>query len=268
MGVRRLLVGEDNSLAERMRLRRWRSILRHVPRLAELRVVDLGGTAVWWSRAPVMPRHVTVVNLYEAGDDFPGVTAVEGDALHADELLRGEDFDLVFSNSLIEHLGGHGPRRRLAEVVVSLAPAYLVQTPYRYFPVEPHWMFPGFQFLPVAARSYLAPRWPLGHTYGWEPDAAADEVMSTELLSASEMRRYFQDAEIVWERIAGAPKSMTAIKHTMTCKPGRDGRVARSPDRGTVGSLRPLLDRGNSRFGRGRRGRTRACRRGKAPPPR
>ena len=76
-------------------------------------------------------------------------------------------------------------------------------------------MFPGFQFLPVSARSYLAPRWPLGHTYGWEPDTAADEVMSTELLYASEMRHYFQGAEIVWERIAGAPKSMTAIKHCL-----------------------------------------------------
>jgi hypothetical protein len=153
------------------------------------------------------------VNLYDAGQDSPDVTTVKGDALRADELLRGEDFDLVFSNSLIEHLGGHGPRRRFAEVVASIAPGYLVQTPYHCFPVEPHWMFPGFQFLPVAARSYLAPRWPLAHTYAWEPDAAADEVMSTELLSASEMRRYFPEAEIVWERIAGVPKSMTAIKH-------------------------------------------------------
>ena len=41
----------------------------------------------------------------------------------------------------------------------------------------------------------------------------ADEVMSTELLSASEMRCYFPEAEIVWERFAGVPKSMTAIKH-------------------------------------------------------
>jgi hypothetical protein len=215
LGVRSRLYGNDNSLSERMRRRRWRTILRHVPRLAELRVVDLGGTPIWWSRAPVRPRHVTVVNLYDAGQGLPGVTVVEGDALNADELLRGEEFDLVFSNSLIEHLGGHGPRRRLAEVVVSMAPAYLVQTPYRYFPVEPHWMFPGFQFLPVAARSYLAPQWPLGHTYGWEPDAAADEVMSTDLLTASEMRHYFPDAEIVWERIAGVPKSMTAIKHSL-----------------------------------------------------
>ena len=159
MSVRMLLVGEEESLGERMRRRRWRLLMRHVPGLAELRVVDLGGTAVWWSRAPVKPRHVTVVNLHEAGEDAPGVTAIEGDALSADELLRGENFDLVFSNSLIEHLGGHGPRSRLAEVVASLAPLYVIQTPYRYFPIEPHWMFPGFQFLPVSARSYLAPRW-------------------------------------------------------------------------------------------------------------
>ena len=132
--------------------------MRHVPRLAELRVVDLGGTTVWWSRAPVRPRHVTVVNLHEPGEGFAGLTAIEGDALRADELLRGQEFDLVFSNSLIEHLGGDPARRRFAEVVASLAPRYVVQTPYRYFPVEQHWMFPGFQFLPKSVRSYLAPR--------------------------------------------------------------------------------------------------------------
>ena len=195
-----------------MRRRRWKLILRHVPRLAELRVLDLGGTTVWWSRAPVRPRHITVVNLHEPGEGFAGLTAIQGDALRADELLRGEDFDLVFSNSLIEHLGGDPARRRFAEVVASLAPRYVVQTPYRYFPVEQHWMFPGFQFLPKSVRSYLAPRWPLGHTHGWEPRAAAEEVASIELLSASEMREYFPEAHLVWERVMGVPKSMIAIK--------------------------------------------------------
>ena len=28
-----------------------------------------------------------------------------------------------------------------------------VQTPYRYFPVEPHWLFPGLQFLPMGLRA-------------------------------------------------------------------------------------------------------------------
>jgi hypothetical protein len=113
---------------------------------------------------------------------------------------------------LIEHLGGHTARRRFADLVSSLAPRYIVQTPYRYFPVEPHWMFPGFQFLPMKARTYLAPRWPLGHTHGWQPHAAANEVMATDLLSVAEMREYFDDAQIVFERVGGAPKSMIAIR--------------------------------------------------------
>jgi SAM-dependent methyltransferase len=213
-GIRGLLVGNDESAAERLRRRRWKVILRHIPGLADVRVVDLGGTDLFWLRAPVRPRHVTVVNLHEAGEDSPGVTAIEGDALRADTLLRGEEFDLAFSNSLIEHLGGHGSRRRFAEIVRSLAPGYLVQTPYRYFPLEPHWLFPAFQFLPVPVRSRVAPRWPLGHTYGWEPHAAAEEVMATELLSGWEMREYFPDANIVWERVAGVPKSMIAIRYS------------------------------------------------------
>ena len=211
-GVRGLLVRNEDSVAERLRRRRWALLQRQVPDLAALRVLDLGGTGHWWSRAPVRPRHVTVINLFEGHETHPSVTMIEGDALRADELVRGQRFDLVFSNSLIEHLGGHGARRRFADVVASLADRYVVQTPYRYFPVEPHWMFPGFQQLPFRARSYIAPRWPLAHTRGWAAQAAENEVMATELLSASEMRTYFPGARLVWERIAGVPKSMIAIR--------------------------------------------------------
>ena len=211
-GVRGLLVANEGSVAERLRRRRWELFLRCVPNLSDLRVVDLGGTATWWENAPLIPRDITVVNLYEADNRSERVRTVEGDALQADSLLDGEEFDLVFSNSLIEHLGGHIARRRFAEVVYKLAPSYIVQTPYRYFPIEPHWMFPAFQFLPVNARSWLAPRWPLGHTHGWDSNMAANEVMSTELLSLTEMQSYFPDAEFLWERVAGVPKSMIAVK--------------------------------------------------------
>src|ERR687891_433295 len=119
-GVRGLLVANDKSLAERLRQRRWAILLRHIPNLRDLRVVDLGGTAHWWDKAPVVPRHVTVVNLDGADLGSPIVRAVVGNALQANELLEGEEFDLVFSNSLIEHLGGHAARRRLADVVSTL----------------------------------------------------------------------------------------------------------------------------------------------------
>jgi hypothetical protein len=212
-GIRGLFVGTDTSVAERMRLRRWELIRTHLPELPDMRVLDLGGTMSWWQRAPILPQHVTIVNL-EAGTDAkaPWLSTVVGDACQADKLVAGQSFDLVFSNSLIEHVGGHGARSALAHVISSLAPRYLVQTPYRYFPVEPHWVFPAMQFLPVQARKHIAPRWPLGHTRGWNLEQALNEVMYTELIGATEMRAYFPDGQLFWERFFGLPKSMIVVR--------------------------------------------------------
>lgn len=143
-----------------------------------MRVLDLGGTSLFWSRAPVRPRHVTVINLNEPGDPLPWLRTLRGDACEAKDLVGQEEFDLVLSNSLIEHLGGHRTRQRFADVVRAMAPRYVVQTPYRYFPVEPHWLFPGMQFLPLNARQWLAPRWPLGHTYGWDEKTLSERSCS------------------------------------------------------------------------------------------
>ena len=212
IGVRSWFVGADRSLAERMRLRRWARLTEEFPDIENMRVLDLGGTSIFWARSPVRPKSVTVINLNEPGDGLPWVRPIEGDACDAGNLVGDEGFDLVISNSLIEHLGGHSKRVTFAEVVRSMAPHYAVQTPYRYFPIEPHWVFPGMQFLPLNVRSWLAPRWRLGHTHGWPAPDAHNEVLFTELLSLTEMRSYFPDGRIVWERLAGLPKSMTAFR--------------------------------------------------------
>jgi hypothetical protein len=211
-GIRSLFVGADHSLAERMRLRRWARLTEEFPDFEKLRVLDLGGTTIFWERSPLRPTSVTVINLNAPGDGLDWVRPIVGDACDAPKLVGDEGFDLVFSNSLIEHLGGHSKRLAFAEVVRSMAPRYAVQTPYRYFPVEPHWVFPGMQFLPLNVRCWLAPRWPLGHTRGWPVAEAEEEVMFTELLSLTEMRAYFPDAHIDLERLAGLPKSMTAFR--------------------------------------------------------
>ena len=213
-GVRKLLVGEENSLAERMSASTLEGDFASLSPLGRMPGRRHGrNRAVWWSRAPVVPRPRDVVNLYEAGEDCPGVTWIAGDALVADELLRGEELGLAFSNSLIEHVGGHGPRRRLAEAVVSLAPAYLVQTPYRYFPVEPNWMFPGsapLRVCPVVSRAALAGR---PHLRGGRAGTRRTRSRRRSSYLPRRCREYYKDAEIVSKRqLAGVPKSMTAIK--------------------------------------------------------
>jgi hypothetical protein len=211
--IRGLFVGGYGSLGERLRARRWQLIRKHVPELFELKVLDLGGTMGWWLKAPVRPRHVTAVNLDPSEKkDAPWLKVIIGDACYADRLVAGQRFDLVFSNSLIEHVGGPKARLALSHVIRSLAPRYVVQTPYRYFPIEPHWLFPGMQFLPLPIRWSVATRWPLGHTRGWPGSQALNEVMFTELFGAMEMRTYFPDGQLYWERFLGIPKSMIVIR--------------------------------------------------------
>lgn len=68
--------------------------------------------------------------------------------------MQYSPFDLVYSNSVIEHVGGHARSCDFAGMVKTLARRHWgVQTPYRYFSIEPHWLFPGLQFLPQSARA-------------------------------------------------------------------------------------------------------------------
>ena len=128
--------------------------------------------------------------------DYPGRRFVRGDA----RALPFEDqsFAIAYSNSLIEHLHP-GDRPRFAEQVSRVAERYWVQTPNRFFPIEPHVLLPGFQFLPEAARKRL---WGLGRP--------STEYEPIELLGALELRDLFPDAVILRERFGGLTKSLIA----------------------------------------------------------
>lgn len=214
--MRHTLVDAPGSVGARMRAQRWELVDRSFPDLATMSVLDLGGTVESWRRAPVRPKNVTVLNLFEPGEsDEASLLPVTGDACHAREALAAAgasgSYDVVFSNSLLEHVGGHAQRAALAREVHALAPRFWVQTPYRYFPVEPHWLFPGLQFLPMAARARLAARWPLAHSRPESPQEAMSEVQWTELVGVAELRSYFPTARIHHERVAGLTKSLVAV---------------------------------------------------------
>lgn len=205
-----------NSLAARARARRWELVRETFPDIEHARVIDLGGTVSAWEAAPVQPAHVTVLNLFEPGQSTSDrITALTGDACDAvNELERqtgSAAFDIVFSNAVLEHVGGHANRQRLAGSVRALAPRHWVQTPYRYFPIEPHWLFPGMQFLPVAGRARIARTWRLAHTPARTMAEARASVLWTELIGVTELREYFPDSTIVHERAAGLTKSIIAV---------------------------------------------------------
>ena len=118
----------------------------------------------------------------------------------------------MFSNAVIEHVGGHLKRMDFADTVHSLGERHWVQTPYRYFPIEPHFLFPGFQFLPLNTRARILAHWPLVHTRSSEQANNVAAALDVELLSRTDMRYLFPQSELLVERFAGLAKSLVATR--------------------------------------------------------
>jgi len=207
--------GSADSFGARARQRRWGMFLQRFPDLASARVIDLGGTPGFWSGCPVRPAELTVVNLDAPRGDAPSwIEVIVGDACEAGSLMGSRKFDLVFSNSTIEHVGGHDRCQAFARSVLSLSSRHWIQTPYRYFPVEPHFVFPALQFLPVAIRQRIVARWPLSYTrsVGGTLNDPIGTVLSVELLSKTQLKYYFPASEIVSEPFFGLTKSIIAVR--------------------------------------------------------
>jgi len=208
---------DPQSLASRLRRQRMAwfvELLNAVP--APVRVLDVGGTVAFWrsTAADWLPRcQVTLVNLRpEDTGDLPGATAVAGDARHMPR-FADRSFDLCFSNSVIEHVGTLYDQRAMAREIRRVAHGYFVQTPYRHFPLEPHFLVPFWQYLPAGVRAALFRRFRLGWM-GRQPDPflARAEVEQVRLLNRREMRVLFPDATLLAERVGPLVKSLVARK--------------------------------------------------------
>jgi hypothetical protein len=181
----------------------------------EVQILDLGGTAEYWNT--VLPHRsqrlqITLLNIDEPECVVPGFQYLQGDARDLSQ-FADQSFDLIVSNSVIEHVGDWTDQQQMAGEIQRVARSYYVQTPNRYFPIEPHFLFPGYQFLPEWAQLWLLQNMRLG-TY----DKVADRtealalIREIRLLSLSEYRQLFPVAKIHVERFCGLKKSFIAVK--------------------------------------------------------
>jgi hypothetical protein len=122
-------------------------------------------------------------------------------------------FDLTHSNSIIEHVGGWERMEAFARESRRLAPFCYLQTPYFWFPVEPHFLAPFYHWLPESWRAKILLRMRLGH-YG--PAADMGEAMRTIrqaiLLDRAQLASLMPGARIEFEWLGPFPKSLIAIR--------------------------------------------------------
>lgn len=213
--------GNSHSLAYRARRRRFGILMplieRIIARKGSCRIADIGGTEYYWDIiGDFVARKDVEIHLLniepqspQNRDKFIGHGL---DAAHLDRFAEGS-FDLVHSNSVIEHVGRWDDMKEMAHHMRRLAPSYYVQTPSFWFFLEPHFRFPFFHFLPEQIRFRLLMHFNLG--FGGKRtsvDAAMEATQSACLLDKTQMQTLFPDAKIRRERFMGFTKSYMAIR--------------------------------------------------------
>jgi hypothetical protein len=175
----------------------------------DVSILDIGGRPAYWEN--VRPDRVSqIVVLNHLSTELEPTTLdidfklVVGDAR---DLTMYEDrsFDLVHSNSVIEHVGAWTDMVRMASEMMRVGRRGWVQTPAWEFPVEPHYRLPFVHWLGAPMRRAalaLSPKY-VGTSIG-DRRMHVDRI---NLLSFSEVKALFPGREMIIERFAALPKS-------------------------------------------------------------
>ncbi len=175
-------------------------------------VLDVGGYPWCWP-ADQCPGRFTLLNLafppdLEVDDRF---TLKTGDGCRLP--FPDGSFDLGYSNSVIEHLATFENQQRFAAEIRRVGRRLWVQTPARWFFIEPHLITPLIHFLPKRWQRPL-----LRHFTVWglvskpTPKQVDEFLQEVRLLTYSEMRALFPDCRILRERFLGFTKCYIAVR--------------------------------------------------------
>ena len=203
------------SLSQRFRRRRMERFAREFGLTPRTTVLDIGGTPDYWRLLTAPPR-VVLLNMPRAMAETEGAEIrVAGDACALP--FRDRAFDVVFSNSVIEHVGDRASQERFGREAARVGRGYWIQTPNRWFPVEQHLLTPFVHWLPAAWQRAIVPRWSVWSlTARVTPDRREYFIRhcleEVRLLGPRDMRRLFPGARLIREHFLGFSKSLIAVE--------------------------------------------------------
>ncbi len=207
-----------DSLNQKFRERRFKvftSLLANIKTDKPIQILDVGGTEIFWERMKFTNKsnmHITLLNLENVDIKHSNFKSVKGDACDMSE-FKDKEFDIVFSNSVIEHLFSFESQKKMADEVRRIGKNYYVQTPNYYFPIEPHWLFPFFHWLPFKMRVFLTKNFSLGNYKKADSDEKAIRMVNeVKLLTETQMKSLFPDGQVYREKFFGLVKSITMYR--------------------------------------------------------
>ena len=205
-----------NSLGYKFRIKRLQEFEKmfftRFSGLEKIEILDVGGTSYFWKNSALLSHpglHITLLNLYPVETSHPAIHAVQGDATDMREFETGS-FDLVFSNSVIEHLYTLELQQKMASEILRVGKSYFIQTPNVYFPIEAHYALPLAQYYPKAFLHFVLTQTKLSRMKKWSSAEASQYIAEIRLLNAQEMKALFPGASLLKEKVLGLTKSITA----------------------------------------------------------
>ena len=174
------------------------------------RILDIGGYSKYWDQlndyfnskySPVL------VNISKDWIEDSKYSSIVGDGKSLD-FIKDKSFDVAYSNSVIEHMPNFEDQQKMIKNIKRVAKYYFIQTPAFISPLEPHFLFPFFHWLPIKWRVWLVRHFDLG----WfkktkDINGAKNLVESIRILKKKELKSIDIWAKIYFERVILIPKS-------------------------------------------------------------
>ena len=204
-----------NAIFRAWRARRHKIFLEKIRPTQDQKMLDLGGTLATWQNYGQPVGEITCLNTTKPQIAVPDGLKLELVAGDACDLGYGDaSFDIVYSNSVIEHVGDFARQKLFAAEARRVGRRLWIQTPAQECPFEPHYMAPFVHWLPENARRKIL-RW--GTPWGWitKPDQQTVDltIRSTQLLTKRQFASLFPDCQIYEEKLFGfIPKSYVAYR--------------------------------------------------------
>jgi predicted SAM-dependent methyltransferase len=200
------------SLGNRFRNNRFRQFLGFLKKMEKpLTILDIGGTENFWLNRGMSYDEVdiTLINLNKIEVTTSHFKNLQGSALDLN-MFEDKEFDIVFSNSVIEHLYTGENQKKMADEIMRVGKFFFVQSPNKYFFMESHFVLPLFQFLPKSFQLFILTKTKLSRGKRRELAWAKDYLEQLKLLSRTDMKKLFPGSQISAEKILFMNKSFTA----------------------------------------------------------
>ncbi len=158
-------------------------------------------------RSRITATNLVPEHLQAIAAAYPGVHAVLSDARCLP--FHDKQFDIVYSNAVIEHVGDLCDQQRMADEVRRVGKRWFLTTPNRWYPFEFHVRMPLISWLPPRWMHKAARVW--GYDHIQRRYKSGNDYSDVQLLTAAQLRRMFPDSLVLKPRVTFWPETLVIV---------------------------------------------------------